>query len=146
MKYRKRKYNYQLVEPHVTRTRILGYSVDTIYMSLTPDGVLTGKVLYAWDGASGPTIDDKDIPVSERNKRRSRTAVPTLNHDIKYQMLRLGVLPLSLKPLIDQEFYDDLIARDFNPRRSEIWHMGVVFGGGPSCVPGTDNDDIMEAY
>jgi hypothetical protein len=146
MKYRKRKYKYQLVEPHVTQTGIFGYDFDTIYFSLTPDGVLTGKTLYAWDGCSGPTVDDEDRRVEELNNDTSRTAVPGLDHDMKYQALRLGLLPLELKTIIDREFHDALIDRGFNPLRADIWHMGVHFGGGSSCVPGTDNDDIMEAF
>jgi hypothetical protein len=145
VKYRKRKYKYQLVEPHVTQTGIRGYAFDTIYFSLTPEGVMTGKTLYAWDGCSGPTVDDEDRKVADGSEKMSRTAVPGLNHDMKYQALRLGLLPLEFKPLIDREFHDDLIERRFNPVRADIWHMGVHFGGGSSCVPGTDNDDIMEA-
>jgi len=145
MKYRKRDYKYQLVEPHFTNTSIKGFSCDNIYFTLTKDGQIIVKALYAWDGASGPTIDDKDISVQERNELRSRTAVPSLNHDVKYQMLRLGIIPIEYKSIIDQELHDDLEFRGFNSLRCDIWHLGVHFGGSSSCEPGTDNDNIMEA-
>ena len=56
MKYKK-GYKYQLVEDEVTKTDIIGYSFDTKFIRLTLVGVLTVKAGYAWDGASGPTID-----------------------------------------------------------------------------------------
>lgn len=49
------------------------------YASLTPNGVLTVRKGYRWDGPSGPTID------TENFMRGS------LVHDVLYQALRLGV-------------------------------------------------------
>ena len=145
MKYRKRPYEYQLEEPERFKTGIYGYNFDTKYFSMEEHGIVTVKVLYAWDGCSGPTIDDEDKKINQGGKE-SRTAVPSLRHDVKYQMLRLGLIPLSYKGLIDREFHDDLIERGFNPLRADIWHMGVHFGGASSCQPGTDDDNIMEAH
>lgn len=50
------------------------------YVTLTPNGVLTIRAGYLWDGPSGPTID------TENFMRGS------LIHDAFYQALRLGVL------------------------------------------------------
>jgi hypothetical protein len=68
--------------PCSVQTNILGYEINREFYSLNPQGVLTAKVGYAWDGASGwLTIQTKS------NKRGS------LFHDILYQMLRAGELP-----------------------------------------------------
>jgi len=144
MKYKRVNNIYQLVEPHVFPSKIKGYNADTIWYKIEPDGTITGKTLYGWDGASGPTIDDPDISVAERDKRRSRTAVPSLRHDIKYQMMRDGVIPLSCKSIADDEFHDDLDERGFDRRRTDIWHLGVKYGGASSCIPGT-KQEILEA-
>ncbi len=145
MKYRKRPYEYQLEEEEVGRTAILGYSFDTKYFSLTEDGIITAHVLYAWDGCSGPTVDDDDKRAGEEGDG-SKTAVPSLWHDVKYQMMRMFLIPESMKEIADQEFHDDLVARKFNHLRADIWHLGVHFGGASSCKPGSDNDNIMEAF
>lgn len=76
-------YRYQVkVKPCSVQTAILGYNIDTEFYSLTPDGVLTGKVGYAWDGASGW------LTIQTKSNRRG-----SLFHDILYQMLRAGQLP-----------------------------------------------------
>lgn len=49
------------------------------YITLTPNGILTIREGYVWDGPSGPTID------TENFMRGS------LVHDALYQALRLGV-------------------------------------------------------
>jgi hypothetical protein len=59
-------------------------------------GTLTIKANYCWDGASGPTRDDRT------NMRGS------LYHDALYQMLRDGLLKQSLRPHIDDLFLDML--------------------------------------
>lgn len=75
-------YRYQVKATCRVQTSILGYDIDRPFYRLTPDGVLTAKVGYAWDGASGKvTIQTKS------NKRGS------LFHDILFQMLRAGELP-----------------------------------------------------
>lgn len=76
-------YRYQVKSrPCSVRTAIIGYDINREFYSLTVQGVLTAKVGYAWDGASGAlTIQTKS------NKRAS------LFHDILYQMLRAGELP-----------------------------------------------------
>jgi hypothetical protein len=75
-------YRYQVTKDCRIQTDILGYSIDRPFYSLTPDGVVTAKTGYAWDGASGKLTIQTDS-----NKRSS------LIHDILYQMMRAGELP-----------------------------------------------------
>lgn len=75
-------YRYQVKATCRVQTAILGYDIDRPFYRLTPDGVLTAKAGYAWDGASGA------LTIQTRSNKRS-----SLFHDILYQMLRAGELP-----------------------------------------------------
>lgn len=83
--YRKlTKYKYQLMDDYTIQTDIK--PVKDIepklakFLSLSPDGVLTIRKFYAWDGPSGPTIDTRDFMRG------------SLVHDAFYQLMQLGVL------------------------------------------------------
>jgi len=73
-------YKYQLEKNYIVKLDILNESVDTDYIDLTTDGILTIYKGYSWDGPSGPTIDTKDF---------MRGA---LVHDALYQCMRMGKL------------------------------------------------------
>lgn len=91
-------YKYQLHETYKIQVDIkLGYHVTSEYINLDDIGGLTIYKGYAWDGASGPTIDTKS---SMRG---------ALVHDALYQLMRLGLLPESYRDKADS------IAE-------EIWH------------------------
>ena len=51
------------------------------FLSIGADGHVIQEVGYAWDGCSGPAIDD------DTNK------VPGLEHDGLYHLIRAGILP-----------------------------------------------------
>jgi len=55
-----RRYKYQLTEDYSVDSGIkVKEKIDTPFIILEPDGNLTIKKKYAWDGPSGPTIDTK---------------------------------------------------------------------------------------
>ena len=89
MKYRK-GYKYQLHDDYSFPTLIFNYSVDTDYLSLKPDGLLTAKKGYAWDGPSGPTVDTKSFMRG------------SLLHDVIYQLIREGYIPKRFKDYADR--------------------------------------------
>ena len=92
MKYRS-GYKYQLAEDEVFKTNIKpSQDIHTRFISLLRDGTLTISAGYAWDGASGPTIDSKS---SMRG---------SLFHDAIYQLIRMCWLPQSYRNLADVEF------------------------------------------
>ena len=77
-------YKYQLSRDYTTLTAIRPEKrIETNYIILTTDGYLTAKKGYAWDGPSGPTVDD------DTNMRGS------VAHDVKYQLMRLHPIPSS---------------------------------------------------
>lgn len=91
--YYKQGYKYQLAAPFIFKTNVKHTETGTNdWCSLSPDGTLTAKVGYAWDG----------VTVAFDTKSSMRAA---LVHDILYQLLREGVLPASMKKDADEEFY-----------------------------------------
>jgi hypothetical protein len=76
-----RGYKYQVYADYGIQTAIKGYDVHEDFFSLDKSGWIIVKRGYAWDGASGPTIDTKSSMVS------------SLVHDVFYQLLREGHLP-----------------------------------------------------
>lgn len=94
------------------------------------DGILTIRAGYAWDGASGPTIDTK-------------TAMRgPLAHDALYQAMREGLLPRALKPEADQFMHDTMIEDGMMRIRAWLWLLGVRKCGLMSTIA---NKDIKRA-
>ena len=118
MKYRG-GYKYQLLGDEVFKTAILGYDIDTSFMRLESDGTLTVKYGYAWDGASGPAIDTEDIMRA------------SLAHDAKYQLMREGFIPVSMRKQADIELLEDCLREGMPRLRAMYIYRGVrIFGGG----------------
>ncbi len=83
-------YNYQLDEDFEIQTDIYPEKdIATDYATLSRSGVLHIFKGYAWDGPSGPTVD------------RSSNMRGSLPHDVLYQMIRQGHLPLSVREKAD---------------------------------------------
>ena len=80
--YRKlKKYKYQLMDEYIIQIDIKPVqNIESKFLSLSSEGVLTIRKSYAWDGPSGPTIDT-------RNFMRG-----SLVHDALYQLMRLSAL------------------------------------------------------
>jgi len=90
-------YKYQLAEDYVTRTRIRPIAdAGTRFIRLTQSGELTVRADYAWDGPSGPTADTASAMRA------------SLEHDAKYQLMRLGLIAGSWKATADKEYRDTL--------------------------------------
>jgi len=64
--------------------------IVTRHITLTKDGVLSWVDGYNWDGCSGPTVDDVT------NMRGGAF------HDMLYQLMREGLLPISYRPYADE--------------------------------------------
>ena len=84
-------YKYQLTKTYQVTVFIYpAKPVETKYLSLSTDGLLTIRDGYAWDGPSGPTIDSKNFIIT------------SLPHDAIYQLIRMDLLGRSCKELADR--------------------------------------------
>lgn len=117
IRYREGGYKYQLRAAYavllpelvdLTRTPII-----TEWVTLDPDGTLRIRAGYCWDGASGPTLDTRD------SMRAS------LVHDALYQLMRLGLLPQSLRGAIDRIFRRICKEDGMWSPRAQLWYMAV---------------------
>ena len=117
MKYRKKRklYKYELVEPECVITLIVGDEIETPYIQLLDDGLLKVKAKYAWDGASGPTIDSKS---SMRG---------SLFHDALYQLLRMGAVDLVWRNAADILFHEVCLADGMWKFRADYYFCSYVF-------------------
>jgi hypothetical protein len=116
--YRK-GYKYQLAEILLFDTDITGYDIKTEFIELSPLGILLIKLGYAWDGASGPAIDD------DTNIR------PSCIHDALYQLIRMELLPPEYRELADDILEFTCIEDGMPKFRAEAWHRGVdLFAAG----------------
>lgn len=75
--YYRSGYKYQLAENYTIKTTIKPKKdIESQFIDMNKDGTLSIKSGYAWDGTSGPIIDDN------HNQRAS------LVHDALYQLMR----------------------------------------------------------
>ena len=124
--YRKlTNYKYQLVEDFSYRISIEGFEANHPFIKLDKEGNLTVKKSYAWDGASGPTIDT-------RNAMRA-----SLVHDVLYQLLRLELITQDQVKPADQLFRKMLVEDGMSAFRAWYWYRGLRLANGKAAKPGT---------
>ena len=107
-------YKYQAMEDYTIKIDILPIEPCkrelTRYLSLSPDGVLSIKKHYAWDGPSGPTIDTRDFMRG------------SLVHDALYQLMREGVLNYKVHRQRADEILRELCLED-GMSRFRAWYV-----------------------
>ena len=88
--------------------------IHTEFLALTSSGILSIAPGYAYDGASGPTVDTKS---SLRG---------ALVHDALYQLMRGKFLDYKVhrKPT-DKLFYRIIREDGMNPLRAYLWYRAV---------------------
>lgn len=119
----KEGYKYQLVETYEIPTQIKNESVDSEYIKINTSGMLSIKNGYAWDGASGPTIDTK-------NSIRG-----SLVHDALYQTLRHQLISSTYRDYADELFMDILREAGMSRFRSWLWFNAVNKGAASAALP-----------
>ena len=142
-------YKYQADRDCSYPTEIKGIDIDERFYRLTPDGLLTGKRGYAWDGPSGPTYDSRYCMRGP------------FFHDIGYQMMREERLPLTYRPYFDglmwriiKEDIEIMILR-YKPAvqgiikkaaeaRALAWYNAVYYLAESAALPENDRK-ILEA-
>lgn len=132
IKYRE-GYKYQLAETYVVQTQVKpGDHVDyDEFITLSPDGVLTIKEGYAWDGPSGPTYDSKDFMRG------------SLVHDALYQLMREGLLDSAWRDTADLTLRQLCIEDGMSRIRAWWVFRGVQTFGEQYAKAAADN--ILEA-
>lgn len=112
-------YKYQLADFYSVDVQLLPPDhIETRWVSLSADGVLTIREGYAWDGPSGPTVD---TPAFMRG---------ALVHDALYQLIREGYLPEGCREHADR-LLRDICKQDGMSRVRAWWVYRAVrrFGG-----------------
>lgn len=131
IKYRE-GYKYQLYEDASVMSGITGYDIKTEYIDLSPSGILTVKRGYAWDGASGPTIDT-DTSMSG-----------SLFHDALYQLMREKHLPPECREAADYLLYRVCADAGMYELRARGWYDAVRALAASAADPKNDRP-ILEA-
>jgi len=88
-------------------------TIRTRFITLFTSGLMFIEPGYAWDGASGPTIDTKS------------SIRASLVHDALYQLIRQGLLPLSERAAIDRLFHRILKEDKMWKWRAYAWYRAV---------------------
>jgi hypothetical protein len=118
---------YKLYENYVVQTNLRPVqAIETRYILLSVDGLLTIKKGYVWDGPSGPTFN---TPSSMRG---------SLGHDAKYQLIRMLLLNYQLKAIVDHELYNDCIEDKMWKWRAKLWLKSVKTFGYLSLIQGSE--------
>lgn len=112
------KWKYRLTADLAMQTRIKGIECKTEYIRLHEDGRIVMFKGYAWNGASGPTLDTDD------------TMAPSAGHDALYQLIEMGAIPSSLRVEADRDLRDWLIGEGMPEVRALLWYRAVRLAGG----------------
>ncbi len=134
MKFKYRAgYKYQLAETVSIQTPITGVRIKEEFFDLQENGVLTAYSGYAWDGASGPTIDTDD------------SMGPSLVHDVFCQAQRARQLDYEKYHAIVDAFFGRM-CRDCGmwKVRAGAWHSAVAFADAGDPSQGVSNP-VQEA-
>ena len=124
-------YKYQLVEEFKYNTDVTDNNINLPYIKLNKEGGLTVAQNYAWDGASGPTIDS---PSSIR---------ASLVHDALYQLLRMELLTQDHVIIADKLFRKMLKEDGMSSFRAWYWYRGLRLANGKAAKPGTQKPPVI---
>jgi len=126
LRYRSLKqWKYETLRVYAIQTPITGFDILVDYITLRPDGTLVIDGRYAYDGVTGgPDLGS--------------AMIAALVHDAFYQLMRLGLIPLSCRQVIDKLFYDICIWDGMAPVIAATYYgvvraLGVFF-----CKPETE--------
>lgn len=118
---------YQLVEDEACATVILGEHIRAEFFELFPDGRLVLYAGFAWDGASGPTIDSKS------SMRASAF------HDALCVLMRAGRLSYEVwQDRVNALFKQQCLEDGMWAARAAVWHAFVEFADAGNPEQGPD--------
>jgi hypothetical protein len=125
MIYYKSGYKYQLTRDCGFKTSVFPWRRIVLgdYLELAPNGVLTIRKGYAWDGPSGLTIDTKTGMQG------------SLVHDALYEMMRAGVLDRRWRHQADKELRRICREDGMLWVRAWYWYRAVRLAAAPFTNP-----------
>jgi hypothetical protein len=103
--------------------------IVTEWIELDPDGTMRFRPGYCWDGASGPTFDSKS------SMRAS------LYHDGGYQLMRMGLLSLACRVILDIIFRRVCLEDGMWSLRAAAWYHLVRIFASPAADPANLSPD-----
>jgi hypothetical protein len=127
------KYKYRLYKNYRFNIGIKRFTYLGIYLNLYNDGTCILKSGYCCDGPSGPTIDTKTF---------MRGA---FEHDGGYQLIRLGIIPVSFRKHLDKRLRNTCLEDKMNRFRAWYVYHAVRIGGASSAKPGTQCTKVYSA-
>jgi hypothetical protein len=122
--YFKRGYKYQVARDYRIKLAVIPYEpicLPFVLMDTAGDTII--KTGYAWNGASGPTVDTRN------------TMTGSLVHDLLYQLIRLGLIDPKYKAYADRILKEICVEDGMNRIRAACWLWAVKTFGGASCKP-----------
>ena len=124
IKYRS-GYKYQLAEDYPVSVGIKPpKKVDTEFITLDLKGNLKIQKGYAWDGPSGPVVDQKE------NMRAS------LVHDALYQLMRQRKISSTKFKTKADRLFKKMCIQDGIPKHiAQAYYLGLKIGGKPATKP-----------
>ena len=125
MQYRNGYKNQLYNKPEVFQLKYIFPEKDIITHlgTITTKGVMTIFSWYAWDGASGPTVDTKNVVRG------------SCGHDFLYELIRLGFLPFRYWELADKELNNWLKENGTSAFRRWYWMKGLALAAGSAANP-----------
>jgi len=120
VKYYKGNFKYTLADDESVSVDFFVPAVDIItdFIEWKTTGLLLAKTGYAWDGASGPTWDDKT------------NLTPSLFHDVIAQLMRMQLVPKTLLPQANEMLREMCVTRGMWRIRAWYWIKGLKLTGG----------------
>lgn len=129
IRYIKGNFKYCLTETHSFITEIVpDEPVYTYFIDLVPDesmqfSICTIRKGYGWDGPSGPTIDTDDF------------IRPSLEHDVKYELLRKELIDKKWREIADIELRVSCLDNNMSEFRANYVYEGVKHFGRSHADP-----------
>lgn len=125
--YFKRGYKYQTTRTYYIELHVTPFApIELPFVRMNMQGRTFIWAGYAWNGASGPTIDTLD------------SMITSLVHDLGYQLIRLGLIDPSYKTYFDKLLVVIGIEDGMLVLRVEGWKVAVELFGGSSCRPSAE--------
>jgi len=117
-------FDYQLDADYETKLSFGSHKIiKTYWVTFSPDGKLKVNKGYAWDGPSGPTIKTKNFMRG------------SLIHDVLYQLIRQGELPMFYRKAADEELRKCCLQDGMSKLRAWWVYKALEFAGRAAALP-----------